>query len=253
MDELAKFQQQFIQHSAGQHYKKTVYRFVETQEYAATTNLVDDLDEQFLLEQMLDEVKPPYRSGTEDMHYLLKTPFRYPPLQYGSRFGNHLMASFFYAGETVDTTLSEVAYYRFVFLSHMSEPYHQAIQSEHLLFSVNVSSLHCADLTHKNLQGFKSLLRGPSSYVFSQHAGKWLVEDQESEVIRYFSARHESGINVAIFEPCAIVSRQPEEQQRWLCLTRPDKISFSQHGQNQKPVAYERERFLVDGRLPQPA
>ena len=72
-------------------YKTSVYRIVETQEYAATMNLVDDLEEQELLEQLLDEVKPPYKKGTQKLHYLISTPFRYPPLKYGSRFGDRTM------------------------------------------------------------------------------------------------------------------------------------------------------------------
>ena len=70
-----------------------VFRIVETQEIAATTGLVDDLEEQHLLEQLLDKVKPSYREGTEKLHYLISTPFRYPPLKYGSRFGDITMPS----------------------------------------------------------------------------------------------------------------------------------------------------------------
>lgn len=62
-------------------------RVVENQEQIATTALVDDLQEQALLEEMLDDAKPRRRPGTEGLHYLLATPFRYPPLRHGSRFG----------------------------------------------------------------------------------------------------------------------------------------------------------------------
>jgi hypothetical protein len=72
-----------------------VSRIVETQEYAATTSLVDNLQEQSLLEQMLDKAKPDYREGTENRHYLISSPFRYPPLKHGSRFGDVTMPSFF--------------------------------------------------------------------------------------------------------------------------------------------------------------
>lgn len=253
MDELAQFQQTFLEHDLVCSYQSDVYRFVETQEYAATTNLVDDLDEQFLLEQMLDDVKPTYRPGTEHMHYLLKTPFRYPPLEYGSRFGTRLMPSFFYAGESVETTLSEVAYYRFVFLSHMSVPYEQAIRSEHLLFSIHVDTQACANLTHPTLDTFSSSLRQTNGYGFCQKVGKWLIEERQVAMIRYYSARQNDGKNVAIYQPSAISSSQPDTQQRWLCLTKPGSISFSQHGQKEKPLSYDLEQYLVGGQLPLPA
>ena len=63
-------------------------RLVESQEQVAASTLVDDLGEQALLEDLLDNAKPPRRPGTEGLHYLLATPFRYPPLRHGSRFGN---------------------------------------------------------------------------------------------------------------------------------------------------------------------
>ncbi len=64
----------------------TLFRVVESQEQVATTRLVDDLTELALLEDMLEASKPPRLPGTETLHYLLATPFRYPPLPHGSRF-----------------------------------------------------------------------------------------------------------------------------------------------------------------------
>ncbi|MGY3822375.1 hypothetical protein [Acinetobacter haemolyticus] len=59
----------------------TLYRLVESQEQIATRQLVDTLEEQALLEDMLELVKPPYPPKSEHLHYLFKTPFRYPPLK----------------------------------------------------------------------------------------------------------------------------------------------------------------------------
>lgn len=252
IDELNAFQQCFSQNDMPKFHNGEVFRLVETQEFAATTTLVDDLDEQFLLEQMLDEVKPLYRPGSENMHYLLKTPFRYPPLQYGSRFGSRLMASFFYAGEQPETILAEVAYYRFVFLSDMAVPYEKAIQSEHLMFSVRIKTNKCADLSDSAFAAFKDTLRHTQSYSFCQSVGQWLAEEQGVEMIRYYSARHPEGTNVAIYDPYVIQSDEPENQQRWLCHTKADKISFTQHGRN-KPMSFDLDTFLVNGKFPRPA
>lgn len=58
-------------------------RLVESQEQVATLQLVDTLEEQALLEELLESGKPPVPADAEPLHYLLKTPFRYPPLRWG--------------------------------------------------------------------------------------------------------------------------------------------------------------------------
>ena len=65
------------------------FRVVESQHVVSTRKLVDSGEEQALLEELVDRVKPPLPSDPElrRLHYLLSTPFRHPPLRYGSRFG----------------------------------------------------------------------------------------------------------------------------------------------------------------------
>lgn len=48
-----------------------LFRMVETQHIAATMRLVDSEDEQALLEQMLEESKPPLPESAVGVHYLL--------------------------------------------------------------------------------------------------------------------------------------------------------------------------------------
>ena len=62
------------------------WRVVEAQHQVSTRKLVDSAEEQALLEEMIDRVKPPDLTHGR-LHYLLFTPFRYPPLPHGSRFG----------------------------------------------------------------------------------------------------------------------------------------------------------------------
>ena len=64
----------------------SLYRLVESQEQVATMGYVDTLYEQVLLEELLESVKPPYPDGLQGYHYLLTTPFRYPPLLMGVAF-----------------------------------------------------------------------------------------------------------------------------------------------------------------------
>lgn len=52
------------------------WRGVESQAYVATTKLVDSPEERCALEQMLEASKPAKATGSEDLDYLLFTPFR---------------------------------------------------------------------------------------------------------------------------------------------------------------------------------
>lgn len=252
MFSLADFTELYKHSHCPVNYAGRVKRFVETQEVAATMKLVDDLDEQYLLEQMLDEVKPRYRADTEHMHYLLKTPFRYPPLKYGSRFGTRLLPSFFYASENEHTVLAEVAYYRFVFFHHLQVPYQHPVQSQHMMFSLQINTSQCADLSSGHFDPVKVALISVDSYQFCQTVGQYLQLEQQVAVIRYCSARSDEGINIAIAMPQAITSKEPESCQNWLCLSHPDKVSFTQAGQGQ-PYNFYLSDFLHHGNLPLPA
>ncbi len=233
------------------HYSGKAYRFVETQEYAATAGLVNNQAEQDVLETLLDEVKPRYRKGTESMHYLLKTPFRYPPLKYGSRFGSRQMPSFFYASETPHTALVEAAYYRFVFMHHTVPRYPNPVRSQHALFYVRVKSTQCSDLTQLAAAEVQRQLTHPSQYQYSQKIGQWLVSEQRTELIRYYSARHRHGVNLALAQPSVIRSNTPQQSDNWLCLTTPDTVSFSTP--HQPSLVFEQSEFKVGGVLPSPA
>lgn len=98
------------------------WRIVESQEQVATARLVDNLAEQGLLEELLEGAKPAPRPGSERLDYLLMTPFRYPPLRHGSRFGRAYEPSLLYGALAPATALAECAYYRFVFRAGMAEP-----------------------------------------------------------------------------------------------------------------------------------
>src|SRR5512140_435060 len=93
------------------------WRTVEAQHVVSTRALVDSLEEQALLEQLLDDAKPPVPPGPEfaGLHYLLATPFRYPPLAWGSRFGRRHERGIWYGSESCETALAELSYYRLLF------------------------------------------------------------------------------------------------------------------------------------------
>ena len=208
-------------------YRAAVWRVVESQEHVATSNIVDDLDEQAVLENLLDEVKPKYRTGTQSMHYLLKTAFRYPPLKWGSRFGTQWMPSYFYASETQAAALHECAYYRFLFLQDIEEPFSGSVRSEFCVFNVLLSSESCLDLLAEGFQPVRTQVIDPTNYAYSQAIGQWAYTREDVEMIRFQSARCVGGVNVAVAQPEVVRSRKPTEQVRWLCLMNNDIVSFS--------------------------
>jgi len=91
------------------------WRVVEAQHQVSTRKLVDSAEEQALLEDLIDRVKPPDATGGR-LHYLLFTPFRYPPLAHGSRFGGRHERGIWYGSVERRSAFAEVAYYRLLFL-----------------------------------------------------------------------------------------------------------------------------------------
>lgn len=232
-------------------YTNSVCRMVETQEYAATTTLVDDLEEQAILEKILDDFKPRYADNTQDLHYLISTPFRYPPLKYGSRFAAITDPSYFYASETIQTCLSEAAFYRFYLIDGTETPFPKMIQSEHSLFFVQVMSTKTLDLTQISDLHIQKQLTDPISYSITQQVGQH-ARKNGADLLRYFSARsQEQGINLAIDNHTIIQSEKPEDKVGYICQLDPQSgiLRFSQP--RTFPVTFTKEQFLVDGQLPQ--
>jgi hypothetical protein len=187
-----------------------VTRIVESQEQVATTKIVRNLAEQDLLEQMLEDGKP----GSIDpgRHYLLSTPFRYPPLKYGSRFGSITEPSLFYASLDLQTCLQECAYYRFIFWYDMESPPPNPVRTQHTVFRVELLSELCVDLRSVDYDDIRPEIRSPVSYEISQALGAGLRDDG-TEMIIFESARGE-GDNIAAYSHC-VFSGGPKEQEQW--------------------------------------
>ncbi len=230
----------------------TLLRVVESQEQVATNRLVDSLDEQALLETLLESSKPSRPAACEGLHYLLATPFRYPPLRHGSRFGTREQPALFYGSINLRTALAETAYYRLVFLSGMTVPPPGGrLVTQHASFSARYRTGHGLQLHRPPFDRFEQRLRNPAGYGETQSLGS-AMREAGIAAIRYRSARDRlRGLNVALFEPAALASRRPGQLQRWLCETRVEGVGFYRAGAG--TTHFDRAQFLVDGRLPCPA
>ncbi len=228
-----------------------LWRIVESQSQVATRDLVGSLEEQVILEEMLESSKPPRPSGTERLHYLLATPFRYPPLKWGSRFGGKQEPSIFYGSRTIPTALAEAAYYRLLFWSGMAEPPSAGkLTTQHDVFSARYQGRPGIRLQGDPFTDFSDRLTAPDQYTDTQALGA-AMREAEVAGFEFHSARHkDGGINIGLFTPAALVSRRPLSLQRWICEVTSEQVLFS--GESTL-IRFPRDEFTHRGTLPQPA
>ena len=232
----------------------SLFRLVESQEQIATLGYVDTLEEQAVLEELLEESKPQYPQGRfAGLHYLLKTPFRYPPLEWGSRFGRRHEPSLFYGGESLVATLAESAYCRFVFLHAIDgKPPSDRLNTEHSLFRIGYSTERGIQLQVPPFANFSMQLTHPSDYTAPQLLGSDM-RAAGVEAFQYQSARSiESSICGALFTPTVFTGREPDTLERWFCELTENKVTFKSAASSQI-YQYPRTQFEVDGVFPLPA
>lgn len=150
--------------------KGVIWRVVEDQHRASTRKLVDTIEEHDLLEELLDQDKPPYPAEMDELHYLLKTPFRYhPPSPFGSRFRRPLSdAGVFYASEEIRTALAELAYWRLKFFRDAPDAVLPRHEERLTVFSVRYATQHQLDLTQAPLNKDRKRWTHPEDYNETQ-------------------------------------------------------------------------------------
>lgn len=232
----------------------TPFRVVESQTRISTRKLVDSDEEQALLEELIDGVKPPVPPGMRKLHYLLSTPFRHPPLRHGSRFGPRDERSLFYASKTLAAAFAEVAYYRFVFLSG-TEAKLTPLMTSLSSFRVHVKTRRGLDLTQPPFVEAERALTSPSDVHAAQALGR-AMRRASVEAFVYRSARDpERGANVALFVPCFSPST-PFDLRAWASTTderRVEIVSMDLLSRKRTLFAFDRAVFEIDGALPSPA
>ncbi len=232
-----------------------LYRLVESQEQVATRHYVDNLDEQALLEDLLEVVKPPHRNDSEGYHYLLKTPFRYPPLRWGSRYRQRHERGIFYGGKSVDTALCEAAFYRLVFFESMvAPPPKSSMLTQHTLFGASYATDFGVTLQNAPFASHRAELTDPQNYHHCQQLGS-AMRDAGVQAFEYTSARAQNpgqAICVGLFTPQAFAKRKPLDKNAWLCEVTTDSVQFKALGEREV-IRFPRAAFCVDNTLPLPA
>jgi hypothetical protein len=228
------------------------WRVVEAQHQIATRKLVDSDAEQAVLEELIDGVKPPAPSAGR-LHYLLFTPFRYPPLRHGSRFGRRGERGIWYGAERLATSFAEVTYYRLLFLEGTMASIEPLVTSL-TAFRATLRSERGIDLTRPPFAAHSATVSNPTSYAASQPLGS-AMRDEGVHAFRYTSARDaDGGVCVGAFEPAVFGRRQPRDLQTWHCTASRERVEVLRRDYFRRAsFSFERAQYLVGDRLPAPA
>jgi hypothetical protein len=210
--------------SEARYRSEIIWRIVETQHTASTMKLVDTLAEQDLLEEIIEESKPPVPDEARDLDYLLATPFRYVPFQPGSRFRSPSDPGVFYGAESVRTAAAEVGYGRWIFLLE-TQGLERLGPAPHTAFSVPISA-SAVDLRNPPFDRDSADWTNLHEYGATQAFAR-IAREAGIEAIFYLSVRAlEQSWCAALLSAKAFAAKRPnKETQTWhLLVTRDEAI-----------------------------
>lgn len=208
--------------------RRELWRGVEAQHQVATMRLVDDLQEQQLLEQLLNESKPPLPPQAAGLHYLVSTPFRYTS-PHASRFRRVGEPGLWYGSDEPHTVCAELAYWRTKFLNDSDGLRDGHVVTEHTFFQAQFDGLEL-DLTAAPMDSLRDTWRG--AYVECHRLADQVREsDPAIASIHYESARSEHSTCAAVFAPNALSLDALHRQQTWICKTTADLVLFTHDGE----------------------
>lgn len=195
---------------------KTFWRCVEAQHVVSTLQLVDTLDEQHLLEDILEETKPPVPPECEDLHYLYMTPFRYGLYPNGSRFRKAgPTPGVYYVSQKPSTAIIETAFHLLLFYADSPGTPFPSRPSKHTVFDVRVKTARAIDLIAKPFSDARDIWMHPSDYEPCQQLEE-LARADDIQLIRYASVRDpDHKPNAAILTCEAFATTAPTWNQTW--------------------------------------
>lgn len=192
-----------------------VWRLVEAQHRISTNRLVANADDQALLEQLVEEVKPVVPTSVRGLHYLLATPFRYGHAK-ASRFRRaNERPGIFYASWHVATAIAETAYWRLLFFSRSPGFVPPTTVVEHSAFTTSIKVERALDLAAAPFVAHASQWMDPKDYGACQ-AFASAARSIDAQAIRYASVRDpQHRANVALFDPTAFTTATPTIEETW--------------------------------------
>ena len=202
--------------------RHALWRAVEAQHVVSTMALVDTIEEQHALERLLEDTKPPIPAEAAQLHWLLFTPFRYPPPPGGSRFRGPNDPGAFYGADEIRTACAELGYWRWRHLQ--DSPALSAMPTKaQTVFQVKLAT-DAVDLRAKPFARDRQHWTDPADYSRCQAFGRTVREAQVG-AIRYESVRdpkHQACC--AVLSPTAFAPAVPLEQQTWMLSVSRDRV-----------------------------
>jgi len=217
-----------LKSEAGQASGKA-WRVVEHQHTHSTRKLVDTQEEQLVLESILDQTKPSYPDDVVHLDYLLKTPFRYLPVnRYGSRFRKALSRrGVLYASQHRSTALAETAFYRIRFFKSSESPLLPRPRAQLTVFTIKFQTSQQLDLRRPPLDRDADKWTSLISYTATQQLAD-VARGAGIAVICYASVRDPNQhANFALLDPKAFDCVAPIDRQTWYFYLSPAEAHFS--------------------------
>ncbi|SOZ15989.1 conserved hypothetical protein [Cupriavidus taiwanensis] len=210
----------------------TLWRAVEAQHVVSTMPLVDSLEEQAVLEAVLDAGKPLVPVEARHLHYLLFTPFRYPPSPWGSRFRASQDPGVFYGANEIRTACAELGYWRWRFLN--DSPALPRIDARaQTLFEVRVETSGVA-LDQPPFDRDRAAWTDPDNHEPCQAFGR-IAREAGLGMIRYTSVRDpQHGPCGAVLTPRAFSHPAPLATTTWMLTVRRDRVMWQRDDLQQR-------------------
>lgn len=192
------------------------WRLVEAQHVVSTLKVVDTLEEQALLENILEETKPPIPAECRGLDYLLHTPFRYRPYPHGSRFRKAgFTPGVWYGSAEPETAVAEIAFYRTLFFAESPKTPFPDDPLVYTAFSAGLSTPYALNLQEPPLVRDAHLWEDLTAYGACQSLAE-TAREIGVEIILYRSVRDPSGrANLAVLTCRAFAQPSPLERQTW--------------------------------------
>lgn len=201
-----------------------LWRAVEAQHVVSTRVLVDTLEEQAELERILDAAKPAVERPPA-LHWLLYTPFRYPPLPSGSRFRGPADPGVWYGAEQLRTACAELGYWRWRFL--VASPQLEALAARpQSVFRARLRG-ETIDLRAPPFVASHALWTDPDDYTGCQALARTACAAGVA-IIRYESVRDPQHAGCgAVLSVTAFAAPEPTELQTWLLEVRRERVTWT--------------------------
>jgi hypothetical protein len=225
------------------------WRLVEAQHRISTLKLVDTLDEQELLEQLVEDSKPPIPPECRHLDYLLYTPFRYAAYPAGSRFRRAGMTQgIFYAAEKPETAVAEMAFYRLLFFAESPDTPWPSNPAEYTGFAAEYRTGRAIDLTQRPFSSQARSWLDPVDYSHCQALAD-VARLAEVEVIRYASVRDPgTGLNLALLTCRVFTKPRPVRRQSWRIHLSASGVQAIREAPKAR-LSFARDAFAADPRI----